>query len=199
VNAVKIVFKEGWKIERPETELDAFAKRFIKCLGQARVNYVIVSGYVSILFGRSRNSEDIDLFIEADEEKFVELWRAASPYFECINALEQEAFNDYLNNGIALRFAERNKAIPNMEVKLAKTDLDEWSLKNAEVIQFNGTPIRVSPLELQIAFKLFLGSDKDFEDARHLWLVTKSHLNKMRLQGFFARLNVFKEANEWLK
>lgn len=38
--------------------------------------YVLISGYVSILFGRNRSSEDIDMIVEKlDYEKFKEYLR----------------------------------------------------------------------------------------------------------------------------
>jgi len=40
------------------------------------------------------------------------------------------------------------------------------------------------------AGKLYLGSDKDFEDAAHLWQVFKSHLDKELFSAFVVRLGV---------
>ena len=56
------------------SELDKFVKDFIPVL-KKHVKYVIVSGYVAILFGRNRNSEDVDIIIEKpDFNIFEELW-----------------------------------------------------------------------------------------------------------------------------
>ena len=43
-------------LDRELNELDSFVLEFIKCL-QSR--YVIVAGYVAILLGRSRTTDDI--------------------------------------------------------------------------------------------------------------------------------------------
>jgi len=45
-------------------------------------------------------------------------------------------------------------------------------------------------MELQIAFKLYLGSDKDIEDALHLWEMFKESLNMELFNGFVKRLGV---------
>jgi len=46
----------------------------------------LISGYVAILFGRSRASEDIDIFIEKlSYDRFLELWKALDEKFECLN------------------------------------------------------------------------------------------------------------------
>ncbi|MDI6737809.1 MAG: hypothetical protein QME12_04815 [Nanoarchaeota archaeon] len=50
------------EINRELSDLDLFAIDFIKVL-KKHTRYVIISGYVSILLGRARASEDIDIII----------------------------------------------------------------------------------------------------------------------------------------
>ncbi len=45
-------------------KLTILDKTVISFISHVPVKYVIVSGYLAILFGRSRNTEDIDIFIE---------------------------------------------------------------------------------------------------------------------------------------
>ena len=59
---------------------------------------------------------------------------------------------------------------------------------------FNGEKLKTSEIELQIAFKLSLGSDKDFEDARHLYNIFKEHLNTNLLRRQVSELKVEKQA-----
>jgi len=56
---------------------------------------------MSILFGRSRSSEDIDLILgKLDEKRFHELWVKLNEKFECLNSSkESEAFDLYLDSG----------------------------------------------------------------------------------------------------
>jgi hypothetical protein len=187
-------------ISRPETELDRFVKEFVSILETSGIGYVLVSGYVAILFGRSRNSEDVDILVEnVDFGRFERFWKKASGSMDCINAEDpKRGFEDYLSDSLALRFSRKSKPIPNMEVKFAKTELDEWTIANAANAALNGYVLKVSPLELQIPYKLYLGSFKDIEDARHLWLVTKSHLDIQMLDSFIGQLGVKKEAAKWL-
>ena len=51
----------------------------------------------------------------------------------------------------------------------------------------------ISPIELQIAFKLWLGSDKDYEDARYLYNIFKTYIDVRKLNGFISELHVKKE------
>ena len=52
------------KIIYPNKELTLLDKLVLKFLKAIDFKYVIISGYIAILFGRSRNTEDVDLFIE---------------------------------------------------------------------------------------------------------------------------------------
>ncbi|MFH0973438.1 MAG: hypothetical protein V1817_01470 [Candidatus Micrarchaeota archaeon] len=199
---MKIVFSGGeWRITRGETELDAFVKEFVRLLDDCRVNYALVSGYVAILFGRSRNSEDVDVFIERmNEKQFAVFWERISNDFEALMSPDAEtALRDYLSQGLSVRFAKRGAAVPNVEIRFPKTELDEWTLVNAAKVSLNGFALRVSPLELQIPFKLYLGSDKDFEDAKHLWLVCREHVDAALLKQFIIKLKQENSAAKWLK
>ena len=51
-------------------------------------------------------------------------------------------------------------------------------------------------MELQIAFKLYLGSGKDIEDAIHLWRIFKGRLNMELFNGFVKRLNAESRVKE---
>lgn len=189
------------KFDKEFSNLDKLVLLFVKGLNQQRVDYVIVSGYVAILFGRSRNTEDVDLFIEEmPKERFILLWNALKAAgFECINAATQgSAYEDYLKGKLAIRFAAKGTMEPNFEVKFPKTKYDRYSLKNKLLTEVNGKKLNTSELELQIAYKLYSGSDKDFEDAQHLYMVFKEHLNMALMQKHIHELGVEKRAEKIL-
>jgi hypothetical protein len=48
-------------------------------------------------------------------------------------------------------------------------------------------------LELQIAYKLYLGARKDIEDAVHLYLLFEENLSVARLEEWVTRLDVTEE------
>ncbi len=61
-------------------------------------------------------------------------------------------------------------------------DLDNWVLKNGRQV------LKISPIELQIAYKLFLGGETAIEDARHLYQLFKENLNQKLLTQFLLKL-----------
>lgn len=175
------------------TELDTLVIDFISILDKYDIKYVIISGYVAILFGRSRNSEDVDLFIEKiNYNTFEKMWAELCNNFECIiEDNMKDAFFEYLNQGLPLRFSKKGTYIPNMEIKTPKDELDIWSLRNRKETRLNNNHrIYISPLELQIAYKLYLSSEKDIEDAKHIYNRFKNKLDNKLLNYFVKELKV---------
>lgn len=181
--------------EKKLNELDRFTLSFAKRLDDLKIKYVLVSGYVSILFGRSRSSEDIDMIIEEiDFDKFKVLWNGLYKEFECLNTENMKsAYEEYLKNGQAIRFSKKNKFIPNMEVKFPKIELDQWTLVNRRRVELNDKILYISPIELQIPFKLFLGkggNEKDIEDAKYLYEIFKENVDLKILDEFNRKLKI---------
>jgi hypothetical protein len=174
-------------LDRNLNNLDKFVLNFIKCID----NYVIVSGYVSILLGRTRATEDVDLLIpKMSKGDFVKIWeKIINKGFWCINTSDANQAYEMLKEH-AVRFAEIKKPIPNIEFKFIKNELDEFSYKHKIKVILNLDSFYISPLELQIAYKLFLGSEKDIEDARHLYSLFKDKINKSELINSLEKLKV---------
>jgi hypothetical protein len=185
--------KSRIKLNKELNDLDRFVIDFVKILDNNEIRYVLVSGYVSILFGRSRSSEDIDIIVEKiSKNRFSVLWKELSKRnFECLNTDNFEsAYDDYLLNRISIRFSIKNQPIPNMEFMFPKADvLYNWVLRNRRDVLLNRRILRISPIELQIAYKMFLGSEKDIEDARHLHQVFKEDLDRKLLSQFLLKLD----------
>ena len=190
---MEIEFKEDKIIFNRELSLlDSFVLNFTEHLAANNIKYVIISGYVAILFGRSRISEDVDILIEhISFEKFQEFWSGIEQGYECLNTGNSyEAYNDYLENHHAIRIAKKGRFIPNIELKFVKNDLDRYSLEHRKHVKIAVRSLYLSPLELQIPYKLFLGSEKDIEDARFLFKLFKDNLDIVLLKMFLTKLKV---------
>src|SRR3989338_6959640 len=127
---MEIVNKKTIKLGKELNELDRLVLKFVRILVR-HTDYVIVSGYVAILFGRSRATEDIDIFInDIGVDKFQkfcsELYKKG---FWCLNEEEPKEIYNILIEGMAIRFAVKNNIIPNFEIKLAKSDAAQNALK----------------------------------------------------------------------
>lgn len=171
--------KREIKLNRKLSKLDELVVKFVSIV-EKYVDYVIMSGYVSILLGRSRATEDVDLFIQKISfEKFSEIYADLKQNgFWCLNAEKAEEIFEYLKDGLAVRFSIKNTQIPNFEIKFPKTNLDKETFDDFVTVVLPDNKLKISSLERQIAFKrYFLKSDKDIEDALHIEELFKENLD----------------------
>lgn len=187
--------KKEIHFERDLNNLDKFVFDFVSLLD----SYVLVSGYVPIINGRSRGTEEVDLLVpKMDLRDFEKLWKRLDENgFECLNTPKVEDAFEMLNEH-AIRFARKGKAVPNIEFKLVDNGLGKYALENRIKLFLKDKMFWISPLELQIAYKLFLASDgtdeeliqdKDIEDARHLYKLFEDKINNEEFLSFVRKLN----------
>ncbi|UCH88941.1 MAG: hypothetical protein JSV49_12015 [Thermoplasmata archaeon] len=190
---MELEFKDNKIIFSKEpTKLDNLAIQFSKILSYFNVKHIFLSGYIPILFGRNRASEDIDVVCgKISKEVFDKLWIEIHRDFDCIITDDVDnAYNNYLLKKTAIRFAYKGEFIPNIELKFVKTDLHKTALENPIIVELNEYKIPISPLEQQIAYKLYMTSEKDIEDARFLFKLFEEHLNKEKLIEYINILKI---------
>ena len=190
---MRFIGKETIEIDRELSDLDTLAIDFTKIL-EKHTNYVIVSGYVAILLGRSRGSEDIDVIVpKIDLLSFRKLYSDLKKHgFYCINAEKDTEIFEYFQDNLAVRFAKKDSLIPNLEVKWVKNKFDEIALEKTMVVKIRDERLCVSHLELQIAFKeMVLKSPKDLEDAFHIRMVAQDYLDDGLIQKYREMLRGF--------
>lgn len=182
---MKIIDEHTILLDRELSELDLFVLDFVRVL-EKHAQYVLISGYVAILFGRTRTTEDVDMFIEKiSKEKALLLYNEMLKHnFWALNVDSGEEFYSYLGDNIAVRFARKGKAIPNMEVKFVKDMLDKAAIDDNITVKTAVGELKVSNIEMQIAYKRYvLRSNKDLEDANHLqqWFkISEENINKYK-------------------
>lgn len=187
---MKFISNNMIEISRELSDLDLFTIQFTKIL-RKHVRYVIISGYVAILLGRARSSEDVDIIIPKTEfSKLLPLLKELKENgFYCLNAEDDKEIFKYLNDNLAIRFARTETIIPNIELKFAKNNIDEITLKKTIIVKLKKEEITISHLELQIAFnEIVLKTPKDMEDARHIRNVAKGYLDDSLIKRYKEKL-----------
>ena len=178
-------------------DLDKEVINFVKLLS---CDYVIVSGYVTILFGRSRTTEDVDIIVSIKNYKeFYKIWKKvyAKGYY-CINEDDPKEAYAIISEGSSIRFARNNKIFPNFELKIPKNTVELTAINEKLKVKLGKEKINISPIELQIAYKIYLGSDKDYEDARYLYLLLLKYIDKDKLKMLIKSLGVERAAKQIL-
>ncbi len=178
-------------VDRKPNQLDTLALGCSAMLNRLDINHVFVAGYVAILAGRARSTEDINLLIEPLDPPVANrlaatferegYWSPAMPLSE---------LHEMLANGDNIWVAPEGQVTPHIELKHARDATDEASLENAIEARVASKTLPIGPLELQIAYKLYLGSEKDLGDAAHLYTLFEETLSITRLEEWVRRLNV---------
>ena len=187
------------KFEKNLSDLDKIVIDFVGLLNECKIKYVIISGYVAILFGRPRGTEDVDMFIEhmgqKESDKFFDKLNERG--YSIINAGGKEEGLELLGEKIAIRVARKGEAVPNFEIKYPKKELDYTSLNHPLEVHVTGNKLLISQFEIEIPFKLWLGSDKDIEDAVHIYELFKGKLDKKLMHEIATKLGVGKEMEKY--
>lgn len=187
--------KDGIDVDFKPTRYDELAWYFASELIAQGVNYAIVSGYSTILLGRSRTSEDIDILAEPISElAFLRLHKALLRNLDCISPGAGAAlYRDYLNAGdesTSVRYSWPGDPVPNVEFKFAQSALHRFSIAKRLEVRARGECVHIGPLEVQIGYKLWLGSEKDLEDARWIYRFAKGHLDEAEIWATARKLGV---------
>lgn len=187
-----IEFRKGELIvEREPNELDRLAITFTAILNDLDVRHAYVSWYVAVLTGRARATQDIDVLLERiDEPESARLVDRLNAEGMWGPAMPLDELYEMLANGDNIWIAPEGQVVPHLEAKFVQDEADSTSLRDAIVARIAGTTIPLGPLELGIAYKLFLGSQKDFEDAVHLYTLLSENLRTDDLERWVRKLGV---------
>ena len=174
------------------TQLDKFVINFTNILDKYS-KYVVISGYIPIFFGRTRGTEDIDIFIEhIDKKVFINFYNElVDKNYYFLNPENVNGLYEMLEEKLGIRAAKTDTIIPNIEMKFIKDEIDKYTLRNRVNVKLNKKfSFYISPIEIEIPYKIYLGSEKDIEDALYLWSIFQEKLDKRLMGRFMKELNV---------
>lgn len=188
---------DGVVIDKSPNDLDHLVLTVSSILGDLGIRYAVVSGYVAVLFGRSRATEDIDViterFDEATSSTLATRLREAGYWG---SAMPLDELHSTLSDDLPIRIAEEGHRVPNVELKFAGDEYDRISLDNTITVRLGDEALRVGSLEFQIAYKLQMGAQKDYEDALYLHEVAGPNLNRSQLEAYVTTLGVEDEYDQ---
>jgi len=157
-------------VDKEITELDKFTINVLDIV-KKHTDYVIISGYVSIFFGRARATEDIDIFIrKIPFEKFKELYSEfIQKGYEWTIDEPKELYENYLQKNTPISVWQKDFPLLRVEIKIATKPSQLIALQERIIVKFKGHELFMSNIESQIAYKRYIAkSEKDLADARHL-------------------------------
>jgi hypothetical protein len=97
--------------------------------------------------------------------------------FAFLNEEDADGLSEMLERNRPIRIARAGQIIPNIEMKFIKDDVDRLVLKDHLELELPCGDLCISPIDIQIAYNLFLGGRKDIEDALYLWEIFRDDLD----------------------
>jgi len=175
-------------INRSLTMLDGFVRDFLKVLTKYS-DYLIVSGFVSIMSGRTRATEDVDVLVPIMEKaRFKELFEEVCKNgFWCYQGEDAEEPYNYLKNFDSIRFARINEVFPNIEFSpINETKKAKYfEFTHPQKVRVENFEFKIPPIEFEILYKeIVLTGKKDIEDAKHLRTFFADILDKEKFKKY---------------
>jgi predicted nucleotidyltransferase len=116
-------------VERDPNQLDDLALSFSGVLRELDIAHVFIAGYVSILAGRARSTEDVDVLIEElDEDSVTELADELAARGFWGPAMPLTSMYEMLSGGDNIWVAPDDQVTPHLEVKFVRDEFDRASL-----------------------------------------------------------------------
>lgn len=178
------------EVESDITELDKLAWELISRLNNY-ADYVIVSGYIAILLGMERPTQDVDIVIRGFRSK-----PEFKNFFKSLKGLGWETIPSNLDE-LYFLLEERNEKIDIFTNKQWYFDFkkakDKWgilSLENPLMVKKGKYSFKIAPPEIQIPYKIWLGSDKDLKDAAYLYERLKPIVDREAMIGIAKEMKV---------
>lgn len=122
------------RIDKELSTLDEFVVDVTSIFDDLDIRYIVVSGYVSILAGRSRSTEDVDTIVErltsSETDRLVARLDEAG-YWGATTPLED--LHEILSDDLRVRIAEEGRMTPNPELWFPRNEYDRRALENSVV------------------------------------------------------------------
>lgn len=176
------------EVEKEIDELDRYVCSFVNIL-KKYTEYVIVSGYIAIILGLKRPTFDVDILVRGfyDEKTFNNFY----------TELKSNGFNVVERSSDAYKILLHGHTLtihtPSIYYFDFKLPRDRWgwmSLKNPLLIKTPICELLVAPPEIQIPYKLRLGSDKDIKDAVFLYERLKPIIDMEKMELIAGEMGV---------
>lgn len=147
---------------------------------------------MAILFGRTRSTEAVDLLIPVcDISTFLRLHDGfIERGYEFLNEEDGYGLHSILISGSGIRLSENDAFIPNIEIKFTRNESDAYSFNNRIPLIMNERTFWIGPLEMQIAYKFWLGSEEYIKDAIYIREISRDFINEDLLRDFCSSFGV---------
>jgi predicted nucleotidyltransferase len=138
---------------------------FLKALNNNNVEYILLGGYAVLIYGYSRNTGDMDIWVNCTEENYKRLEGAFAEFGMPMFDMTKESF---LSNNVMDVF---KFGVPPVSIDIltaAKGLVFEEAYKNIEIRDIEGLSVKLIHINDLLRAKAAVGRAKDIDDIQHL-------------------------------
>ncbi len=177
------------EVDSEVTELDKLVYSMISCL-KKYTSYAIVSGYIAVLLGMKRPTQDVDIICSG-----FNCFEDVKAFFDKIKEMNWKTIPSNIHEiAILLERKEKIDVFTDtqwyFDFKVAKDKWGMLSIKNALIVKKGGLDFKIAPPEIQIPYKIWLGSDKDIKDAVFLYEKMKPMIDEKIMDEIAKEMRV---------
>jgi len=138
---------------------------FIQCLNQANVKYLLIGGYATIIYGYSRTTGDLDIWVERTSTNYKKIQKAFESFSMPVFDMTEDKF--LTDDTIDVYTYGRPPVSIDVINKIKGIDF-EAAWKNKEVRSIDSIPVNLISLKDLITAKQAVNRPKDIDDIDHL-------------------------------
>lgn len=158
------------------------------------VNYVFVGGISVIILGRPRMTMDLDLIVDDSQLPIPEFVKHLNDNGYSAYESDFEEFEQKMHVNVYLI-----ESMFRIDMKGIYTKNDQRAIDMAIDSEFNGVKIKLNHPTNIVAYKLYFGSDQDYEDALAVFIRNEEMIDSNSLRDYCIDLGVEDKLNVFLK
>ena len=138
---------------------------FIQCLNKANVKYLLIGGYATIIYGYSRTTGDLDIWVERSAANYKKIQKAFEFFSMPVFDMTEDRF--LTDDKIDVFTYGRPPVSIDIINKIKGIDF-ETAWKNKEIKNIDSIPVNLISLKDLITAKKAVSRPKDIDDIDHL-------------------------------
>ena len=170
-------------------------KRIAKQLDSAKIPYMIIGGQALLLYGRFRATQDIDITIGVDVDKFSDIERMCKKAKLRILPDEPESFARQTR----VLPAEDPKTKIRVDIIFSFSEFESSAIKKAKRVVMAGYPVRFASCEDVIIHKMAAGRTIDEEDVKSILIRQSGKIDLSYVKDWLRKFESIPEFSGVLK
>jgi len=175
--------------------IEKLIKKVAQRLDEDKIPYMLIDGQAVLIYGRPRLTQDIDITLGIDTDKFQIIEKVCKKLGLRILPENPETFA----NETKVLPAEDSKSKIRLDFIFSFSSYEAQAIKKAKKVTVDNYPVKFASCEDVIIHKMVAGRAIDEEDVRSILVKNKDSINIKYIQDWLSEFNKIQEHKGILK